>query len=61
MVSNHRVLVDVLLIINIVCFIFRFKRGSAMPRLLVGGCRIPWNIDATKAVPRYMRETLSFL
>ena len=26
MVSFHKVLVDVLLIINVVCFIFRFKR-----------------------------------
>ena len=29
MVSFHKVLVDVLLIINVVCFIFRFKRGTA--------------------------------
>ena len=29
MVSFHKVLVDVLLIINVVCFIFRVKRGTA--------------------------------
>ena len=28
MVSIHRVPVDVLLIISVVCFIFRFKRGK---------------------------------
>ena len=28
MVSIHRVPVDVLLIISVVCFIFRFKRGT---------------------------------
>ena len=32
MVSIHRVSVDVLLIISVVCFIFRFKRGTEMPR-----------------------------
>ena len=32
MVSNHMVLVDVILIISVVCFVFRFKRGTAMPR-----------------------------
>lgn len=28
MVSNHMVLVDVILIISVVCFVFRFKRGN---------------------------------
>ena len=28
MVSNHIVPVDVILIISVVCFIFRFKRGA---------------------------------
>ena len=30
MVSIHRVSVDVLLIISVVCFIFRFKRGNVL-------------------------------
>ena len=30
MVSIHRVLVDVLLIISVVCFMFRFKRGASL-------------------------------
>ena len=30
MVSIHRVPVDVFLIISVVCFIFRFKRGASL-------------------------------
>ena len=34
MVSIHRVLVDVLLIISVVCFMFRFKRGTLLLLIL---------------------------
>ena len=30
MVSNHIVLIDVILIISVVCFIFRFKREALL-------------------------------
>ena len=30
MVSNHMVLVDVILTIRVLCFIFRFKRGASL-------------------------------
>ena len=36
MVSIHRVSVDVLLIISVVCFIFRFKCGTDFVHLLEG-------------------------
>ena len=48
MVSIHGVPVNVLLIISVVYLIFRFKRGTAMPRLDVKVVGIPLYIDVEK-------------
>ena len=36
MVSNHMVLVDVILIISVVCFVFRFKRETCLAHHIAG-------------------------
>ena len=50
MVSIHRVPADVLLIISMVCFIFRFKRGaSSVTRFTCWGPRITLSVETSNA------------
>ena len=57
MVSIHKVPVIVLLNISVICFIFRFKRGTAMLTSSIGGPRKAYTNRCTNSSPRYSVRT----
>lgn len=52
MVSIHRVSVIAYLIIRVIYFTFRFKRGAAMPHLKLEVLRKPCSTDNGYSSPR---------
>ena len=58
MVSIHRILIVLYMTIRVLCFVFRFKRGTEMPRPNEKVLRKPLYTDMEITAPRIRMETI---